>query len=55
MSEHVIIWLEPWCDDCARRDRSDTGRTWCCDPVYEPCECGAQPVKYILAAEVERK
>ena len=47
--QHPVIWLQPWCDYCARVDRSDTGRTWCVDNVYDRCECGRYPVKYVLA------
>lgn len=33
-----FIWLEP---NCAPE------RTWCEDDVYERCECGARPVRYV--------
>ena len=46
-TEHEVIWLQPWCHDCARHDASDTGRTWCADNVYDDCEeCGQKPVQY---------
>jgi hypothetical protein len=44
-----IIWLQPWCDKC---ERSAEDRTWCRDDVYLQCdECGAMPVKYVLASD----
>jgi hypothetical protein len=54
MSEHQTIWLQPWCDECAKASWNETmsgGRTWCQDAVYDSCDCGAMPVKYILAAD----
>jgi hypothetical protein len=45
--EHETIWLQPWCDKC---DRSPgDGRVWSADDEWGPCECGAMPVKYMLA------
>ena len=52
--EYPVIWLQPWCDDCARHDTSDTGRTWCANNVYDDCECGQKPIKYLLAAPSAR-
>lgn len=45
--EHPIIWLQPKCADC------DEDRTWCQDNVWgRGCEeCGAMPVKYVLAPD----
>jgi hypothetical protein len=56
MSEHQIIWLQPWCADCELNSYGD-GRLWCDDPSYlDPCEgCGAMPVKYILAPDQPQK
>jgi hypothetical protein len=49
--EPKVIWLEPWCDECATNDCSDYGRQWCEVNVWEPCEeCGAESVKYVLAS-----
>lgn len=40
------IWLEPFCDSCARNGGE---RTWCEDCVYDDCDvCGAKPVLYVL-------
>jgi hypothetical protein len=47
--EHKEIWLQPWCANCESTDFSDTGRTWCHDDVYETCECGQEPVRYVFA------
>jgi hypothetical protein len=45
----TTIWLQPWCDKC---ERSAEDRTWCRDEVYLQCdECGAMPVKYVLASD----
>ena len=52
MSEHQTIWLQPWCDECQRRG---VDRTWCQDAVYDPCDCGAMPVKYVIAADQPQK
>lgn len=53
MSDPQVIWLAPYCAECARHDHSDTGRTWCEDDVYEPCEeCGRGPVKYAICADL---
>lgn len=51
--QHAEIWLQPWCRDCDRTE----DRTWCQDNVWkdEPCECGAQAVRYVLAAEHVRR
>jgi hypothetical protein len=50
-----VIWLQPWCDDCAKNSYGpDGGRTWCQDNVYGTCEeCGREPVKYVLAEQVK--
>ena len=54
--EHQTIWLAPWCAECERKECGDVGRTWCQDGVYDPCEdCGAQPVKYVLAPKRRRR
>lgn len=46
MEPHRVIWLQPWCQACARTE----DRMWCHDNVWsEGCEeCGAMPVKYAL-------
>lgn len=49
MSEHKEIWLSPQCCDYTL-DAPD-GRTWCQDPVNDCEECGAQPVRYVLASD----
>jgi hypothetical protein len=48
---HQTIWLQPWCDDCARNCNPENGgRQWCQDEVWGACEeCGLKPVKYVLA------
>lgn len=46
------IWLQPWCDECDRRAHDiESGRTWCQDPVYDACECGARPLRYVLESK----
>jgi hypothetical protein len=48
--EHETIWLQPWCGECELRAWDiETGRQWCQDNPWEDCECGAKPVKYVLA------
>jgi hypothetical protein len=51
MIQLETIWLQPWCGECQLKSwDSDSGRQWCEDDVWEPCEeCGAKPVKYVLA------
>lgn len=46
---HNVIWLQPWCQACAATE----DRMWCQDNVWDSgCdECGAMPVKYILAPD----
>lgn len=47
MTEHQVIWLAPRCGGVCVQDRE-----WCQDAVWGPCEeCGAMPVKYILAPD----
>lgn len=57
MSDHQTIWLKPWCDECKKNHyRHDEGQTWCQDNVYDPCEeCGAMPVKYVMASDQPQK
>jgi translation initiation factor 2 beta subunit (eIF-2beta)/eIF-5 len=45
-NNHPIIWLAPQCQTCESADR-----LWCKDNVWgHGCEeCGAMPVKYVLA------
>lgn len=52
MSDHPIIWLQPGCEGCENQDRM-----WCQDNVWpEGCEeCGAMPVKYVLAPDQLKK
>lgn len=46
--QHQVIWLQPWCNDCAIKSGED--RLWCQDDVWGKCEfCDAKPVKYVLA------
>jgi len=53
---HQTIWLQPWCAECERVGRQpETGRTWCQDSVYDQCDCGAMPVKYVLAPDQPTK
>jgi len=49
MDEHKTIWLQPWCQSCARHE----DRAWCEDNVWaEGCEeCGVMPVKYQIAPD----
>lgn len=50
MTEHEIIWLQPWCDGCQAHSNSGEGRLWCQDDVWGPCEeCGNKPVKFVRA------
>lgn len=45
MSDPLVIWLQPWCEEC---ERSGEGRLWCKDKVWGKCEeCGALPVRYV--------
>jgi hypothetical protein len=56
MSDHQIIWLQPWCEECEKHVHSiESGRTWCKDNPYDPCECGAMPVKYVIAPDQPQK
>lgn len=47
MAEHPVIWLAPGCDgDCVQ------DRCWADQDAWGPCEeCGAMPVKYVLAPD----
>jgi hypothetical protein len=47
VENHKTIWLQPACDDTI------DGREWCQDNVWpNGCEeCGAMPVKYVLAPD----
>lgn len=48
--EYEAIWLQPWCGECEMRAYDiETGRQWCKDNPWEDCECGAKPVKYVIA------
>jgi hypothetical protein len=50
MTEHTEIWLQPWCDGCAKHCSNGEGRLWCQDDVWEKCEeCGQKSVRYVLA------
>lgn len=52
MSDHKVIWLQPWCAECAKHHYADEGRMWCQDDVWGRCEeCGAKPVRYIRAED----
>jgi hypothetical protein len=52
---HAVIWLQPWCDGCETHARSDEGRQWCMDDIWEPCEaCGNLAVKYVIAEQPPR-
>ena len=44
--EHKVIWLQPWCQNCAKHE----DRHWCQDNVWEDgCEeCGVMPARYEL-------
>jgi hypothetical protein len=47
--QHDVIWLSPCAHDF------ESGRTWCKDNIYSPCEeCGRLPVKYVIADEIDR-
>jgi hypothetical protein len=49
MNQPKTIWLQPWCEGCAKSCASD-GRQWCEDEVWGQCEdCDEKPVKYVLA------
>jgi hypothetical protein len=56
MSQHETIWLQPWCDNCDRNVcNGGDGRMWCQDNVWDPCECGAKPVRYIIDGRSKRR
>jgi len=45
MTEHEVIWLQPWCDKCA----NGGGRQWCEDNVWDQCDlCERRPVRYVI-------
>lgn len=47
MTDPLVIWLGPSCDSCRGNERE-----WSADDVFDRCdECGAPPVKYILAPD----
>lgn len=50
--QHKVIWLQPHCEGCEAEDRN-----WCQDNVWaEGCEeCGAMPVKYLLAPDQPKR
>jgi hypothetical protein len=46
MTDHAVIWLQPWCDLCEAKAGTG-GRNWCEDDVWGKCnECGNKPVRY---------
>ncbi len=48
MEQYPVIWLEPCCDKC----EYDGDRRWSRDEAFfDPCDCGAMPVKYVLAPD----
>ena len=52
--KHKEIWLQPWCNECARSDKGWDGRQWCEDDVWTTCDdCERKSVRYILAPEPE--
>lgn len=52
-AQHQVIWLEPTCDGC---EKYNSERLWCQDDVLDDCsECGARPVKYVLAPDQPQK
>jgi hypothetical protein len=53
MDQHKTIWLQPWCQACDQTE----DRLWCQDDIWsEGCEeCGAMPVKYVLAPDQPTK
>ena len=44
----AVIYLGPACQEQA------DGREWCKDDVWERCECGDEPVRYVIGAEFDR-
>jgi hypothetical protein len=50
-----IIWLQPWCKDCAKYAYAGD-RSWGQDDAWGKCEeCGRPPVKYIIAPACEQE
>lgn len=48
MSELKVIYLGPACQE------QGDGREWCKDDVWERCECGDEPVPYVIGTELDR-
>lgn len=50
MHNPEVIYLQPWCDGCAKH--SYDSRQWCEDNVWDRCEdekCQQKAIKYIRA------
>ncbi|WP_411835673.1 hypothetical protein ACLBNB_20085 [Pseudomonas chlororaphis subsp. aurantiaca] len=45
----AVIYLAPACNE-----NSGDGRDWCADDVFETCECGSEPVRYVIASDFYR-
>jgi hypothetical protein len=51
-TEHKTIWLQPTCPACELYPPDIEGRQWCQENMWsEGCDCGAMPVKYVLAPD----
>lgn len=50
--EHPEIWLQPWCANC-ENTALDEGRMWAQDCPWDDCECGAKPVRYVIAPQAK--
>lgn len=48
MSELKVIYLGPACQE------NGDGREWCQDEVWEQCDCGHRPVKFVAGTEFDR-
>jgi formate dehydrogenase maturation protein FdhE len=54
MSDHQTIWLQPWCEDCDNNSYDD--RQWSENDNWGQCpDCGAMPVKYVIAPDQPQK
>ncbi|KAA5842302.1 hypothetical protein F2A37_16690 [Pseudomonas chlororaphis] len=45
----AMIYLAPACNE-----NSGDGRDWCADDVFETCECGSEPVRYVIGSDFDR-
>ncbi|CAI8806930.1 hypothetical protein EMIT0324P_11069 [Pseudomonas chlororaphis] len=45
----AVIYPAPAC-----HENSGDGRDWCADAVFETCECGSEPVRYVIGTDFDR-